>query len=299
LPDFFDRYVELQVGSTLITLDDLDIEFVVENDDESKAGQAEITVYNLGKSKSAFKKDELVQLKAGYRSDYGIIFYGKIDKVWDEKDGADVKTIVQASDLTKQLYQGGYIVKKYPKRTSVIDIVKEMFSLAGIPIGKIDDPGITLGKDMVFQGSPKQVLEDCQDLVNGEIMKKCPVKLKDIAEAAIGNRAKLALERQSYAIMNCYKHYIRQYGMAYFVKGNVKDPTAIVLDSESGLMEVQDISEEGKTSAYKVRCLLNWKIRQNAIVQINSLNVSGTFKVTKFKHVCRREDYYTEAEVSL
>jgi len=103
LVEFWNRMIELQVGSTVITLDDLDIEFVIENDDESKAGTAEIAIYNLGKSKSAFKKDELVQLKAGYKDDYGIIFYGKIDKVWDEKDGADIKTVVQASDMTKQL----------------------------------------------------------------------------------------------------------------------------------------------------------------------------------------------------
>lgn len=286
--EFWNRMIELQVGSTVITLDDLDIEFVIENDDESKAGTAEIAVYNLGQSKSAFKKDELVQLKAGYKDDYGIIFYGKIDKVWDEKDGADVKTVVQASDLTKQLFMAKPVCKKYPKGTPIVSIVKDLFSEASIPVGKIDDLSITLSKDMVFGGkttsTPHTVLiEEVLPLVNGSILKNMQF---DGALVKLGERTEI------------YTCYVGQDGMGYFVKKDFKDQTAIVLDSESGLMEVQDVSEEGKISAYKVRCLLNWKIRQNSIVQINSLNVSGNFKVIKFKHVYRGEDYYTEAEVS-
>ena len=287
MSEFWERYVELQVGSTLITLDDLDIEFTVENDDESSAGQAEIAIYNLGSSKSAFKKDELVQLKAGYKNDYGIIFYGKIDKVWDEKDGADVKTVIQASDLTKQLFMAKPICKKYPRGTSVATIVQDMFSEAGIPVGKIEDPGITLQKDMVFgcktTSTPYTVLtEEVLSLVNGYNVKGV---IFDGALARIGEVSEL------------YTCYVGQDGLGYFVK-RTYNAEAIVLDSESGLMEVQDVSEEGKTSAYRVRCLFNWKIRQGTLVQINSISVSGNFKVTKFKHVCKGEDYYTEAEVS-
>ncbi|ADB58530.1 hypothetical protein [Archaeoglobus profundus] len=287
MPEFWDRMVELQVGSTVITLDDLDIEFVIENDDESKAGTAEIAVYNLGQSKSAFKKDELVQLKAGYKDDYGIVFYGKIDKVWDERDGADVKTVLQASDMTKQLFMAKPICKKYPKGTSIADIVKDLFAEAGIPVGKIEDPGITLEKDMVFGGTttstPHAILtEQILPLVNGNKIKGLQL---DGALARIGE------------ISDLYTVFVGQDGMGYFVKRNY-NAEAIVLDSESGLMEVQDVSEEGKKSAYKVRCIFNWRIRQGTLVQINSITVSGNFKVTKFKHVCRGEEYYTEAEVS-
>lgn len=287
MSEFWDRYVELQVGSTLITLDDLDIEFTIDNDEESKAGTAEIAVYNLGSSKSAFKKDELIQLKAGYRDDYGVIFYGKIDRVWDEKDGADVKTIVQASDMTKQLWMGKPICKKYPKGTSIKSIVEDLFAEAGIPVGKIDDPGITLEKDMVFGGkttsTPYTVLtEDVLPLVNGHVLKGMQL---DGALARIGE------------ITDTYTAFVGQDGMGYFVKKSY-NATAIVLDSESGLMEVQNVSQEGETVAYKVRCIFNWKIRQGTIVQLNSITASGNFKVTKFKHVCKGEEYYTEAEVS-
>lgn len=286
MSEFWDRYVEVQVESTVFTLDAVDIEFTVENDDESKAGTAEVALYNLASSKSALKKDKPIQIKAGYRSDYGIIFYGKIDKVWDERDGADVKTVVQASDLTKDLFMAKPICKKYPKGTPVVKIVKDMFAEAGIPPGKIEDPGITLQKDMVFGGittsTPHAVLEDILLLVNGYNVKGVQLD---------GALARIA------EITDTYTYYIGQDGMGYFVKRKYGE-TAIVLDSESGLMEVQDVSKEGETAAYRVRCLLNWKIKQGGIVQLNSIAVKGNFKVTKFKHVCKEDEYYTEAEVS-
>ena len=179
------------------------------------------------------------------------------------------------------------ICKKYPRGTSVATIVQDLFSEAGIPVGKIEDPGITLQKDMVFgcktTSTPYTVLtEEVLPLVNGYNVKGV---IFDGALARIGEVSEL------------YTCYVGQDGLGYFVK-RTYNAEVIVLDSESGLMEVQDVSEEGKTSAYRVRCLFNWKIRQNTIIQVNSLNVSGNFKVTKFKHICRNEDYYTEAEVS-
>ncbi len=287
MSELFDRYVELQIGSTLVTLDDLDIEFSVENDNESTAGQAEIAVYNLGSSKSAFKKDELVQLKAGYRSDYGIIFYGKIQKVWDERDGADVKTILQAADLTREMWMRKPICKKYAKGTPITTIVQELFSEAGIPIGKIDDPGVTLQKDMVLGGkttsTPYTVMnEEILPLVNGELLKGVQLD---------GGLKRLTQET---GIYTCYV----KNGMGYFVRKDFQDRTVIVLDSESGLMDVEDVSSEDEQTAYRVRCLLQWKINQDSIVQINSVTARGNFKVSKFKHVCKGEEYYTETEVS-
>jgi hypothetical protein len=48
-------------------------------------------------SKAKIKKYTPIQLKAGYKDDYGIIFYGTVDEVWDEWQRGDVKTVVQAS----------------------------------------------------------------------------------------------------------------------------------------------------------------------------------------------------------
>ena len=277
------RWVEVQIGSLLITIDDLDIEFTVENNTDNKAGQAEIAIYNLSdSSKSKIKKGEIIQLKAGYRDDYGIIFYGTIDKKWDEREGADVKTVIQASDSTKQLWQSGYVVKKYPKGTSVANIVRDMFSMAGVPVGKIEDPGVVLQKDMIFKGSPKRIVETCLNIINGNIAKGWGNVPPDVAIQRLNQDGWTA--------------YVKN-NMGYLVKKSFKDVEAIVLSSETGLMEVIPEESEDAKIDYRIRCLLCWKASQDSIIKLESIKASGVFVVKEYKHVCRMDDYYSELGV--
>lgn len=284
MSELWDRYYELNFQSGLqITADDLDVEFTVENDTASKAGQAEITIYNLSdSSKQKIKKGDVVQLKAGYRDDYGTIFYGTIDKIWVEKDGADVKTVIQASDSMKQLWQSGYVVRKYSKGTPVANIVRDMFSVAGVPVGKIEDPGITLQKDMVFRGSPKRIVETCLNIINGNIAKSWGNIPPDVA-----------LQRLN---QDGWTAYVKN-NMGYLVRGDFKDREAIVLSSETGLIEVTPEESEDADVDYHVRCLLCWKASQGSIIKLESIKVSGVFAVREYKHVCRGEDYYSELGV--
>ena len=278
------RYVELQLSSGLfITSDDLDIEFTVENDTDNKAGQAEIAIYNLSaSSKSKIKKGEIIQLKAGYRDDYGIIFYGTIDKKWDEREGADVKTVIQASDSTKQLWQSGYVVKKYPKGTPVANIVRDMFSMAGVPVGKIEDPGVVLQKDMIFKGSPKRIVETCLNIINGNIAKGWGNVPPDVA-----------LQRLN---QDGWTAYVKN-NMGYLVKKSFKDVEVIVLSSETGLMEVIPEESEDAKIDYRIRCLLCWNAGQDSVIKLESIKASGVFVVKEYKHVCRMDAYYSELGV--
>ena len=46
-----------------------------------------------------------------------------------------------------------------------------------------------------------------------------------------------------------------------------------------------------------VRCLLQWKASQDSIIKLESNRASGLFKVVEFKHVCKRDEFYTELGV--
>ncbi len=280
MSELFRRYYELQINRLLITSDDLDVEFKIENNIEKTAGQAEIAIYNLSDdSKSKIEKSKVIQLKAGYKGDYGIVFYGKIDRVWDEQEEGDVKTVIQASDMTKMLFESGYTVKMYPKGTKIEDIIKEMFEMAGVPVGKIDSPGITLNTDRVFRGSPHQIIEKCVALTNGELARS-----SGLFEGFL---------RQQYRLWTAYV----KNNMGYFVRKDYQESEAIVLSSETGLMEVSKSEDENETIDYLIRALFNWKISQNSLIQLLSMKTSGVFKVVEFKHVCKGDDYYTECGV--
>ncbi len=278
MSELFDRYYELQIGDLLITIDDLDIEFTVENDTNNQSGTAEITIFNLSdSSKAKIKKDTPIQLKAGYKDDYGIIFYGTVDKVWDEWQQGDVKTVVQALDATKQLFRGSYMVRTYPAGMPVATIVKDVFSAAGVPVGLIEDPGITLTKTMTFEGSPYQILQTCIGLANGEIVKQRQVS-------------------PDLLLLESWTAYVKN-NMGYFVRREYKEVEAVVLSSETGLMEVTPQESEDSTIDYRVRCLLQWKASQDSIIKLESIRVSGLFKVVEFKHVCKRDEFYSELGV--
>jgi len=279
--EIWDRYYELQIGSLLVTIDDLDVEFKVENSNKVNASKAEITIYNLSDaSKSKIKKDEQVQLKAGYRSDYGIIFYGIVDKVTEEWEGGDVKTIVRAVDSTKILFDQTKIVKTYPKGTSVKTIVEEMFSLGSIPIGRVDDPGVQLNKDTTFLGTPYEIVQQVLKLTNGELFKGMS-ESKAIREAMQ---------------TSCFTAYIEN-NMGYFVRKDFRGSEAVVLSSETGLMEVTEQEDENAELDYRIRCLLNWKLCTDALIQLKSYKASGVFKVVDYTHICKGEEYCTEVGV--
>jgi len=280
--EIWDRYYELQISSLLITIDDLDIEFKVENSNKENASKAEIVIYNLSDAtKSKIKKDDTIQLKAGYRNDFGIIFYGMVDKVTEEWEGGDVKTIVRGVDSTKILFEQTKIIKTYPKGTAVKTIVEEMFSLGSVPVGRVDDPGVKLPKDMTFIDTPYGIIQQMVRLTNGELLK--------------GITGDAALVREA---MNtsCFTAYIEN-NLGYFVRRDFKGNEVIVLSSETGLMEVTEQEDENAEIDYRVRCLLNWKCCTDALVQLNSYKVSGVFKVVEYSHVCKGEEYYSELGV--
>ena len=79
MTSFWKRYTKLQIGSKVITSDDLDIYFKVAVSTDNEGDTAEITVFNLSNTtKETLEPDLPVNLQAGYEDDYGSVFLGKI-----------------------------------------------------------------------------------------------------------------------------------------------------------------------------------------------------------------------------
>lgn len=266
------RYIELQVGSEVFTNDDFDIEFKVENTTGSEAGNAEISIYNLADiTKAKIVKDTPIQLKAGYESSgYGVIFLGKIDKTHDKTEGADIKTTIEALDIMKKLLKGKSIRKFSPKGTSVSTIIEELFDEAAVAIGTIEDPGIVLENIYMEVGTPYAIAERYVDYVNGEIKKETGEE-------------------------DTWRIYIRN-NTGFFVESATKlTVEAIVLSSETGLMEAMEDEDEEADISIRIKSLLQWQIAADSILQLESKTATGAFKVKEYKHIARGDSYYTEA----
>jgi len=272
MTEVWGRYVELQIGSEVFTNSDFDISFSIENTTGSEAGSAEISIYNLADTtKVKIVKDTVIQLKAGYESSgYGIIFVGKIDKTHDKIEGADVETVIEALDAMKDLLKGESTRKFSAKGTSVSTIIEELFTEAGIAIGTIEDCGVVLDNIFMEVGTPYAIAERYTQYVNGELKK------------ATGKEG-------------TWRIYVRN-NTGFFVEGATKlTVEAVVLSSETGLMEAVEDKDEEAGIELRVKTLLQWKIAVDSIVALKSKYATGTYKVIEYKHIGNDNSYYTEA----
>ena len=145
----FDRYYELHIANKILTIDDLDIFFRVKGS-ANEAATAEITVYNLSESTmKAIESGSPLVLIAGYRDDYGIIFQGTVKRAELTIEGTDVAAEIVAVDNLAELQK--HIRITIPEGSDLSDVARLVFKQAGIPIGRIEQTGITTTRPMTFR----------------------------------------------------------------------------------------------------------------------------------------------------
>lgn len=275
------RYAELRIEDLLFTSDDFDIEFEVEKK-ETEAKTAIITIYNLSQqTREKIKKDDIVELKAGYKNDFGLIFYGKVTNVDIELKGADEAAIIECTDTTAELSKE-IVVVSYPVGTDAAQVIRDICKYCNIPIGRIDNTGFKFEKPHTFQGTPAEIIEDVVRFCNGKLRQQ-QANLDPwmiVASPDFGQEYVFTIENN----------------MAYFVKGSKIVYEAEVLESDTGLLEVTKVKNQDQDK-FKIRALLRWRIQVGKPVVIKSVKLSGEFNVSAYKHVCKGEEYYTELEV--
>ncbi|RLI74690.1 hypothetical protein DRO97_05395 [Archaeoglobales archaeon] len=282
MTDLWLRYVDLTVNNLNFNSDNFDIEFEVEKK-EDEAKTAIITIYNISQqTREKIKKDDTVELKAGYKEDCGTIFYGKVVNVDFELKGADEATIIECTDATAELGKQLLIVS-YPKDTDTAKVVRDLCNYSNIPIGRIDDTGFKFEKSYTFQGTPAEIIEDIIKFCNGKLrqeLQNAPYLRKMLSSVEFGREYVFTIENN----------------MAYFVRGAKIIYETEVLESDTGLLEVSKIKSEDKDK-FKIRALLRWRIQVGKPVVIKSVKLDGQFNVSAYRHVCKGEEYYTELEV--
>ncbi|RLI74128.1 hypothetical protein DRP05_10620 [Archaeoglobales archaeon] len=254
----FNRYYELHIANKVLTIDDFDIFFRVKGK-ANEAATAEITIFNLSEAtRQEIKAGSPLVLIAGYRDDYGVVFQGTVKRAEMTIEGADVATEIIAVDNLADLKKKIKIT--VPEGTDFADIAKRVFQQAGIAIGKIDSTNYSIKRPLTFSDAGLLVL------------------------------SQLA-EETGYT-------YFVQDGKAYFVKkDNIIEQ--IILNSETGLLEVTRVEDENEEQQekYKVKSLLIWKGKLDTRIKLESIKISGRFKVVAYEHACMQDEYYSEFEV--
>jgi hypothetical protein len=258
---FWKRKAEVLVAGKKYILDDFEIDFKVEFDDDPEPNISEIAIYNLSNdSISTIKKGSNIILNAGYEGDVGTILLGKVEKPETTWEGVDKKTnilIGEGSDV----WMKAYVSKTYAPGITSKAILSDLSGQFGMELGDF-----RLTKDITYMKGKS---------VSGMLQTIMREVVKDTGS----------------------KFHISK-GKIYIRTPEAGDNTGFLLSADTGLLESPTPFEEdvdGKTiSGYRVKMLLNHRITVDSILQIQSKTANGMFRVWRGTHY---GDFITEVEV--
>lgn len=263
----FKQTVVIRSGNVTISNDELDCEFTTAFDDNTQADEAEITIYNLTNNTiNGFVNKARITITAGYANDTGIIFDGYITKKKTYRDGVDRVTVIRALDDSNRYNQSVQSIS-YAAGTKASYILKDLCGRVGLPIA-------------VFKTAKDYTFTDAVTVDGG------------LSEAI----KKYAQECGVSAYVCKQKLYVRPL--------NDGDATKFRLSSDTGLLSVSEFEEEVQTESgsetvkgFDVEMLLQYRLQTASIIELDSVNYKGTFRVREGSHAYSGSEFKTTAKI--
>lgn len=252
--DKFKRVIEIKVGSKQYTNEDIDIDFMYEFDDKIENNVSEISLWNVN-------EDTINQIKKGTQVVLNAGYGEDIGVVLIGKVG-NFEVITHDIDRELKLYVSdglnlwGSQVKKTYENLKADKIVEDILNIIGVKVGKVQVENNITYQKLVVDNTIESILK------------------------------KIAKETNS-------KFYIKS-GRGYFVNKDYADRNIILLNKDSGLLDIPSKIMIDEKIGWKINSLLEHRISVGSYVQIQSKVVNGSFRVVKGRH---DSDFTTEIEV--
>jgi hypothetical protein len=263
----FGHVVVIRSGNVTIKNSELDCEFSMNFDDNTEADKAEITIYNLtDRTINGFKTNAKITITAGYGTDTGVIFSGFLTYKRTYRNGADKVTELQAVDDLNRVNREVESIA-YAAGTKASYILKDLCGRVGLPIAVFK-----LTKDYTFTD---------EVTVDG-------------------------------SLSDAIKQYAAECGVSAYVcksKINVRpltdgDNTYFKLSADTGLISVSEFEEEQTTEAgketvkgFEIECLLQHRMQTASIIELNSRDYKGLFRVREGSHEYDGTNFLTKAKI--
>lgn len=263
----YGQKVIIKSGNVTIKNDDLDCEFSVDFDDDLAANEAEMTIYNLTNNTiNGFVNGAKITIEAGYGKDTGIIFSGFITAKKTLTEGVDRVTTVRAiDDQSRQNMTVESISYAAGRKASYI--LKDLVQRVGLPIA-------------VFRVVRDYTYTD-EVTVDGSLTDAIKQYAKVCGVSAYICKSKI---------------YVRSL--------NDGDNTRFKLTADTGLLSVSEFEEESKSEEYsdtvkgfEVEMLLQHRIQTASIIEMQTKNYKGQFRVREGTHTYNGSQFTTKAKV--
>jgi hypothetical protein len=289
MSNFWGRKVEFITGNRKIT-NDLDIEFDIPFDDGPEINIAEVKIYNLSSNTiNDIKNKADVTINAGYTGDIGVILTGIIKSVKTVWEGVDKVTTVTISDsndswLTKDFN------KTYKKDITAKQILTDLIKASGLKLGKLSLP-----TNKIYKGG--KTVKDKIGKAIADIVPDCNAKMHITRKTIYisgrneGTETSILIDKES-GLIETPEPFSKeeQYKVNKTVVSNVKKGNKTVKK-----IETKEENKTRKLSGYKVKMLLNYRIKTDSIIHIASKTANGKFRVASGTH--NGSEFITEVEV--
>ncbi|NHI48038.1 hypothetical protein FDE94_09175 [Clostridium botulinum] len=248
LSDYWQRKIEVVIGTRRYTSPDFDIEFKISFDTEPIPNEGEIIMYNLNKdSLNNIVRGHSIVVNAGYGEDIGVVISGVIVSVRTKPEGLDKITTIKTLDVPNQMLRKR-INYTYKGNPSAEHIIRDVLYYAGGT-----KPNVLQLRHKKNYPRGYTARGTCLDVIN-RIVNDC------------GSR--LSIHNNTINILMAHKNT----EMAY------------VIGSREGLLSVEPIDEEDNPATHKVECLLNHALAPYSLVQMRGLTLNGNMMVIKGEH---------------
>jgi hypothetical protein len=262
----FKRSIIIQTGKVTINADDLDMEFDVEFDDDTETNESEITVYNLSDTTiQNIKKGEKLTLTAGYKEDTGIILSGFISQVKTSFDDLDKVTIIKVVDSA-----GGAEREikdlAFAKGVSASKVLRKLIEMTKLPLAVF-----SIQRDFVYKDGLT---------INDGLMETIKKQAQVCGVSAYVNKGQVYVQPLS--------------------KG---EDVNFSLTVDTGLISLSEFEEEitaekftDAVKGYEITMLLQHRISTGSVLNIQSKNVSGRYRVREGQHTYDGSDFITKVK---
>ncbi len=259
----YDQKVTLITGNVTITNDDLDLEFSVPFDDDTEANEAEITIYNLTDATiGEIKKGAAISIKAGYNKDVGVIFSGYISKkktVWESND--KVTTIWAIDNNGKRETELTNVT--FGKNTKASTILRNLVGRVGLPIAAFETKRDHTYKDKVT--------------IDGGLMQNIKKYAEICGVVAYVCKSKIYVCPLTYGAHDVF-----------------------YLTADTGLLSASPFEETRTAEDYTdnitgqdIEMLLQHKVQTGSVINLNSKNAKGDFRVCEGSHTYDGNEFKT------
>jgi hypothetical protein len=246
----------------------LDIAFNVVRTVNREPNTAEVTIYNLNSDHRSFMEtaeNAIIELKAGYQGDNGVIFRGDVE-LNNIKNFPNWETMFEADDGGKSV-RFDRVNLSFAAGTSLQTVIQQLAGQMRVGIGN--------SVQTALQGN---LIDGGKEFLNG-------VTLSGAASKQMNRLVKSSGLEWS----------IQNGALQLLEKGKTLPQTAVVLNENTGLLGSPSVGNKGELT---VRSLLNKDIVPGGQIKVESSNVNGFFRCEKCTYigVSLGNDWFVEVE---